>query len=177
MNIRIWAALAASLCASPGANATQAAEGAPANPYQPLAFLVGHCWRGAFPDGHVPDEHCFSWLYGGKFVGDVHVVDSGGGKQDRGESICVWDSVARQLQYLYIESGGGFSRGTVSAEGDSLVFPAAHYTDNGAEQTYRSRWRRVGADGYDVVTEISENNAWTPGFTVHMRLLGPAPSG
>ncbi len=171
------AALIASLIASLGTGAAPAAEPAVANPHQPLAFLVGHCWRGAFPEGQVTDKHCFSWIYDGRFVRDLHVVDRGGGQQDRGESIYLWDTAARQLQYLYIESAGGFSRGTVSAEGDTLVFPPTHYTENGAERTYRSRWRRVGADAYDVVTEFSVKNAWTPGFTVHMRLVGPSPSG
>jgi hypothetical protein len=31
-------------------------------------------WRGAFPDGKATDERCFSWIYGGKFVRDEHVV-------------------------------------------------------------------------------------------------------
>src|SRR5207344_2011873 len=86
------------------------------SPYQPLAFLIGHCWIGTFPDSEVTDKHCFSWVYGDKFVRDQHVVHRANGKpDDRGESIYLWDSAARQLQYLYIESGGGFSRGTVAA--------------------------------------------------------------
>jgi len=138
--------------------------------YRPLAFLVGPCWRGTFPDGKVTDEHCFSWLYGGKFVRDQHVVHRGAGQaDDLGESIYLWDSAARQLQYLYIESAGGFSRGAVSAEGDALVFPPTHYRENGAEQSYRSRWQRSGDKAYEVVTEFLVKGRWTPGFTVHMQ--------
>ena len=47
-----------------GAAVATTADRAP-SPYQPLAFLVGHCWRGTFPGGKVTDEHCFSWVYGG----------------------------------------------------------------------------------------------------------------
>jgi hypothetical protein len=142
----------------------------PESAYRPLAFLVGHCWRGTFPDGKVTDEHCFSWVYGGKFVRDQHVVHRGAGQaDDLGESIYLWDSAARQLQYLYIESAGGFSRGAVSAEGDALVFPPTHYLENGAEQTYRSRWQRSGDKAYEVVTEFLVKGRWTPGFTVHMQ--------
>jgi len=33
-------------------------------------------------------EHCFSWIYGGKFVRDEHVVHRGAGRPDDfGESI------------------------------------------------------------------------------------------
>ena len=46
----------------------------PASPYQPLSFLVGYCWKGTFADGKVTDEHCFTWVYGGKFVRDQRVV-------------------------------------------------------------------------------------------------------
>ena len=143
------------------------------SPYQPLAFLIGHCWKGTFPNSEVTDEHCFSWVYGDKFVRDQHVVHRASGKpDDRGESIYLWDTGARELQYLYIESGGGFSRGTVAAAADALVFPPTHYSEGGVQQVYRSRWQRSGADAYDVITEFQVKGTWTPGFTLHMRQVG-----
>jgi hypothetical protein len=60
---------------------------APPAPYQPLAFLVGHCWQGTFPDGKATDGHCFSWIYGSKFVRDEHVVHSGDGHPDGSVSV------------------------------------------------------------------------------------------
>jgi len=81
-----WTAAAAILLAG---MAMAAPAEAPPAPYQPLAFLVGHCWKGTFPDGKATDEHCFSWIYGGKFVRDEHVVHRGEGHADGlGESIC-----------------------------------------------------------------------------------------
>jgi hypothetical protein len=151
---------------------TAAAPGAP-SPYAPLAFLIGHCWKGTFPGGAVTDVHCFSWVYGDKFVRDRHVVHRGPGREDQGESLYLWDAASSQLQYLYIESAGGFSRGTVSREADVLVFPPSHYTENGEEQTYRSRWQRSGEHAYEVITEFSLKGAWTPGFRVHMQELPP----
>jgi len=142
---------------------------APPSPYQPLAFLVGHCWKGTFPDGKATDEHCFSWIYGGKFVRDEHVVHGEGHPDGFGESIYVWDPASRQLQYLYIESAGGFSRGAVSGEGDALVFPPSSYLEKGQTQTYRSRWQPAGQDAYDVVTEFQVQERWVPGFKLHMQ--------
>ena len=81
--------------------------------YQPLAFLAGHCWKGAFPDGKQTDEHCFTWIYGGRFLRDRHTVRAEGKPDALGESIYFWNTSARQLEYLYIESDGGFSRGPV----------------------------------------------------------------
>jgi hypothetical protein len=162
------AALAGASFASP------AAEPAP-SPFQPLAFLVGHCWRGTFPNSQVTDEHCFSWVYDGKFVRDQHRVHHGAGKaDDLGESIYMWDATARQLQYLYIESDGGFSRGTAAGEGHALVFPPTTLTEDGHAQTYRSRWEQAGADAYDVVTEFLVKGEWQPGFSVHMQLVPAA---
>src|ERR1700730_15455766 len=119
---------------------------APPAPYQPVPLLVGHCWKGTFPDGKATDEHCFSWIYGGKFVRDEHVVHRGEGHPDGlGESIYVWDAASQQLQYLYIESAGGFSRGTVSGEGDALVFPPTSYLEKGETQTYRQSLAACGS--------------------------------
>ena len=154
------------------ATAVPALAAAPTAPYQPLGFLVGHCWKGTFADGKVTDEHCFSWIYGGKFVRDEHVVHRDGAPDGFGESIYVWDAAAGRLEYLYIESAGGYSRGTVTTDGDALVFPAAGYRENGAEQVYRSRWQRAGADAYDVTTEFQARGQWVPGFSAHMRRQG-----
>ena len=161
-----WTAAAAALLAS--VSMPSISQTPPA--YQPLAFLVGHCWKGTFPDGKVTDQHCFSWIYGGKFVRDEHVVHRGEGRPDAfGESIYLWDASAKQLQYLYIESAGGYSRGTVSAEGDALVFPATSHLEGGQTQIYRARWQRAGGDAYAVVTEFQEKGRWVPGFTLHMQ--------
>jgi hypothetical protein len=161
------AALAAGLSMTATGPATASAPAA----YQPLAFLIGHCWKGTSANGTVSDEHCFSWIYGGKFVRDEHVVHRADGEPDAfGESIYLWDAESGQLQYLYIESAGGFSRGTVSGgEAGTLVFPPTTYTEKGQTQTYRSRWQRVGSDAYDVVTEFRDGDRWVPGFTLRMQ--------
>jgi hypothetical protein len=136
--------------------------------YQPLAFLAGHCWKGSFPDGHQTDEHCFSWIYDGKFLRDRHTVRSEGHADSLGESIYFWDSSANQVQYLYIESGGGFSRGPVSTDQEALVFPDTNYVEAGKTQVYRSRWQRRGDSAYDVVTEFRGKDGWVAGFKLHM---------
>src|SRR5215469_3544602 len=121
-------ALAASL-APPAAGPATAAPAA-SDPYQPLAFLIGHCWKGAFAgDARTTDEHCFSRIYGGKFVRDEHVVHREGRPDAFGESIYTWDPASGRLEYLYIESAGGFLRGTVTAEEGALVFPAAGFVE------------------------------------------------
>ena len=164
MNTRPASVLALLLLPAAGTPAA-----APPSPFEPLGFLVGHCWKGTFPDGQATDEHCFSWIYGGKFLRDEHVVQRSGRPDGFGESIYLWDEAAGQLEYLYIESAGGYSRGNVVREGEALLFPPAHYREHGQEQTYRSRWQRTGADAYEVVTEFQVQERWVPGFTLHMQ--------
>ena len=174
MNNKIRTAALLALSVPLAALSARAAPAPLPSPYEPLAFLIGHCWKGSFPDGAASDEHCFSWIYGGRFVRDEHVVHREGRPDGFGESIYLWDAAARELQYLYIESDGGFSRGTVAAEGDTLVFPAAHYVEKGSEQTYRSRWRHVAPGAYEVVTEFQVKERWVPGFTLRMQQVGAA---
>ena len=145
--------------------------------YQPLAFLADHCWTGAFPGGRT-DEHCFTWIYDGKFLRDQHTVRAEGKPDALGESIYFWDSAAKRLEYLYIESDGGFSRGPVSIDNEGLVFPDTSLVENGKAIVYRSRWLRSGATAYDVVTEFKSKDGWAPGFKIHMGQSGAAkPSG
>jgi hypothetical protein len=169
------------LAAAGSALMAQAAPPAPTpatSPYQPLAFLIGHCWLGTFPGGAVTDEHCFSWVYGDKFVRDRHVVHKGAGREDQlGESLYMWDASHAQLRYLYIESAGGFSQGAVKSSGDTLVFPPTHYAEDGQEQIYRSRWQRAGEHGYDVITEFQVKGVWTPGFSMHMQQVDKPATG
>jgi hypothetical protein len=136
--------------------------------YQPLAFLVGHCWKGTLPGGKKTDEHCFSSIYGGKFLRDRHTVHASGRADSFGESIYFWNSIAKRIEYLYIESDGGYSQGTVSMDDASLVFPPTDYVEDGKTQTYRSRWQRSGETEYEVVTEFRGTDGWVPGFKVHM---------
>ena len=145
--------------------------------YQPLAFLADHCWKGAFPGGGT-DEHCFTWVYDGKFLRDRHIVRSKGKPDALGESIYFWNSAAKQLEYLYIENDGGFSRGPVAIDNEGLLFPDTRFVENGKTVVYRSRWQRNGATAYDVVTEFKSKDGWVPGFKVHMEQGGaPEPTG
>jgi hypothetical protein len=151
--------------------ASFAAHAATANaPYEPLAFLVGHCWSGTLPNGKQSDRHCFKWIYDQKFIRDEHVV-TGDGPDRPGESIYFWNAASKTLEYLYIESGGGSSKGTVVSEGNTLVFPVTSYVEDGKKITYRSRWVRTGDDSYDVVTEFRGVHRWTPGFSFQMHRL------
>ena len=91
-----------------------AAEPQPQPAFQPLAFLVGHCWKGTFPDGKQTDEHCFQWVYGGRYLRDVHTLRAPGRPDHVGESVYYVDPSSKKIRYLYFEDTGGISHGNVS---------------------------------------------------------------
>jgi hypothetical protein len=139
-------------------------------PFEPLTFLADHCWKGIFPGGKVSDEHCFSWMYGGKFLRDRHTLHAEGRADGLGESMYFWDPAAHKLRYLYLESGGGYAEGEVAPEADALVFPETALVGAAGRQVYRSRWQRSGTQAYDVLTEFRTPEGWVTGFKVHMEL-------
>lgn len=132
-----------------------AAEPAPAlrKGLEPLAFLAGHCWRGAFKTGEQ-DTHCFEAVYDGQHLRDRHEVKGGKGIY-RGETIYSFDGKA--ATFTYWNSQGGVSRGTMRPEGDRLDFGDESYTDpNGRRIFISTHWRRVGDDAYETVTVSPE---------------------
>lgn len=139
--------------------------------YQPLAFLAGHCWKGTFPDGKQTDEHCFSWIYDGRFLRDMHTLRADGRPDYLGETVYFWDPEKKRVEYLYIENQGGFSRGIMSSEGGTLVFPQTEYVEDGKPMFYRSRWQPAGPLAYDVLTEFKSKEGWVMGFKVHMEQI------
>jgi len=146
------------------------ADAAPAEAFKPMAFLAGHCWKGAFPNKPLTEEHCFEWVYDGRFLRDRHKVRGDGQPDYLGETIYYWDAAAKQIQFLYIENQGGVSKGSVAAANDGLVFPPASYVDDeGQEQTYRSHWQRNGDGAYEAVNEFKTKDGWVVAWKVLMQ--------
>jgi hypothetical protein len=138
------------------------------DPFQPFAFLAGHCFKGELANGKDVDEHCFSWLYGGKALRDTHVVRGSGHADYMGETTYYWDSSARRIEYLYIENEGGVMRGSVEPAEGALVFPAADFVEDGAVLRIRVRWTRLADGGYEVWSEKQDKDSWTTMFRLKM---------
>lgn len=121
---------------------------------EPLAFLVGHCWRGEFPKSGEQDTHCFDAVYDGQHVRDRHEV-TGGKRVYKGETLYSFDGKA--TSFTYWNSQGGVSRGTMRPHADRLDFGDESYTDpNGRRISLATHWRRVGGDAYEAVTVSPE---------------------
>jgi hypothetical protein len=135
---------------------------------KPMAFLAGHCWKGTFPDGKATDEHCFSWMYGGRVLRDTHTVRRTGQPDGVGESTYYVDSAGNHVDFLYIESSGGFSRGTVESLPEALLFPDTKYISDGEALIYRARWTRQDDRAYEAWSEAQTDKGWATMFKLVM---------
>ncbi len=135
---------------------------------EPIAFLVGHCWRGEFPEGRGVDTHCFEPVYGGQHVRDRHEVTSARGTY-AGETFYSANPDGG-VDFVYFNSLGGVSRGTMRGEPGRLDFGAESYRGaDGREIELLVSWHRVGEDGYRVVTR-SEDMPSANGEILYRRL-------
>ena len=131
---------------------------------QPLAFLVGSCWSGTQPKGTI-DTHCFSPVYGGYFIRDVHEV-TGSPKPYAGESLYHWDATQKQVRYTYYNSIGGVSVGTMQVEDGRLVFPESYESKDGKRIEMRSVWTQEGPDTFTAKTDVRTGDSWKEQFRV-----------
>jgi len=139
---------------------TFGAAAEPIDALKPMAFLAGSCWKGEFPDRKQSDEHCFTWMYDGKALRDVHTVRAPGRPDYVGETTYFWDSASKRVEYLYVENHGGISRGTVDTSTSGVLqFPPAQYVADGQTLTYRARWTIAGA-AYEAWNETQGKDGW-----------------
>ena len=158
------------LTAAPAAATTSPA------PLQPLAFLVGSCWRGDFPGGRVTDTHCFTRAVGGAFVRDRHVV-AGAPQAYAGESLYRWDPAGREIRFAYYSSDGAYGAGAVVANARGLSFPEQAYIGpDGAGTTIRSTWTREGSDAVLVVNEERGPAGWHEMWRMRWTRVSAAPA-
>jgi hypothetical protein len=124
---------------------------------EPLAFLAGSCWKGTFTGRAVTDEHCFTWIYNGRFLRDHHVVV---GNRDpyEGETTYAWDAGLKQIVYWYIALPGFHSHGNVEPSDGALVFHDNLRTADAKQLS--TTWTRNGNDAYTVrVEELSDGKS------------------
>jgi hypothetical protein len=148
--------------------AIQTVHAAPAEALKPMAFLAGHCWKGEFPGSKQTDEHCFQWAQEGHSLRDIHTVRTPGKPDYVGETIYYYDWSAKVVSYLYVENGGGFSRGTMKPTTTGLEFPETQYIANGVTLPYRVQWT-VGADSYEAFSEMYVKDKWVTQFKMVLK--------
>jgi hypothetical protein len=146
-----------------GRAGTEAPE---AGNFQPMAFLVGSCWKGTFPDGKSTDEHCYEWVWGGKFVRDRHVVKSARPDYE-GETLFAWDAPRKQIVFWYFSNQGFYTTGALEPRNGELVIPETVVGEKTQER--KTVIRPNGADSYTVRSEMKEASGWKEQWTMELK--------
>jgi hypothetical protein len=137
------------------------AHAAEDSPFAPFEFLAGYCWSGEFPGTAAVDTHCFSWVYGGKHLRDVHVVKSEG-PDYRGETIYSVDGSTGDVIFRYWNSLGGVSDGRMVFENGAIVSAGEEYVgEDGKARTFRSSLRQLDETHYEARTEELVDGGWS----------------
>ena len=139
---------------------------------QPLAFLVGSCWRASLLDGRATDTRCYTSMLAGRFVRERHSL-SGVGYS--GESIFRWDPAARQIRSAYYSSEGVHLGATLTGTESGLTIEAGYPLPQGVTARARATWTRDGPDAFVVASEIGEGDGWRPAGTVRFERVSAAP--
>ena len=157
--------------------AMQAAGAAPpsvlAAELQPLAPLVGSCWRATFPGDTSTDTHCYTAMLVGRYIRDVHVV-AGGPSVYSGETIYRWDTQARRIRFDYYASDGGYSSGFADPTPSGFDFPSDYVGGDGSTLTMRTVQTASG-DGYSRTTSARQpDGSWREMWTLRFTRVGAA---
>ncbi|WP_395613835.1 hypothetical protein [Allosphingosinicella sp.] len=157
--------------------AMQAASAAPppalAAQLQPLASMVGSCWRATFPNSTRTDTHCYTAMLGGRYVRDVHVV-AGGPAPYGGESIYRWDPQTRRIRYDYYASDGGYSSGYAEPTPTGISFPEEIYFGGDGQAMVLRTVQTGSGEAYTRTTSARQGEAWREMFTLRFTRVGPA---
>jgi hypothetical protein len=107
-----------------------------------FASLVGQCFAATVAPGTV-DRHCFSTIYEGAHVRDVHTVTANGKAVYRGETI--YSRSGAGLAFTYVNSTGGVGHGTAQVEGRVMNFSGSMIAaPREAPAPIDGRWRIEG---------------------------------
>lgn len=109
--------------------------------------LIGACWTAEIGP-ETRDIHCFSSIFGGAHVRDVHRVEQRRSVVYRGETI--YSRTDGTIVFTYVNSLGGSGQGTAEPSTDGIDFALTmRTTTTSAPALSASSWRWVRG-GYDV---------------------------
>lgn len=155
---------------------TSAALAGPLDGFGWFASLVGSCWRAEFPDGKTRHSQCYTSQFD-RYLRGTAVLSS---EQDgvvserfSGDSLFALDEASGRITYYIWGSNGSHGRHEAYYAGDELVFPVAR-KDDPAVTSYRSVWRRIDAETFEVRRETPDGDGWNTELTVVYRKVGAA---
>jgi hypothetical protein len=146
---------------------THAAAAPPLSKFGWFADMVGSCWVGTFPDGKTRHSHCYTTQFD-RFIRGTATLAVDGTDKFAGDSVFAWDEKEQRIVYYIWASDGSHRSHEARYAGDELAFPIYSQKDPG-KVLYRSVWRRIGADSFQVRREVPEGSGWKTELTVVYR--------
>jgi hypothetical protein len=139
--------------------------------------LAGACWTGTFPDGKTTHTQCYTRQFD-KFVrGTATLAEQRDGAAQtlfEGDSVFAFDEGTRRIVYYIWGSDGVHRRLEAHYIGDELAFPVESRKQPG-QIAYRSVWRRLGDDAFEVRRERPSASEWNVELRVVYRRISLDP--
>ncbi len=152
----------AGLMAAPTRMAAEVRQQAPAaDPLAVMEPFVGRDWIAKFPTGGLTDTQHYEWMFGRKFLRNVHHVrDAAGHVVYEGETIYGFDAATAAIRWWYFNATGGYIDGTVVEEADgTLLFEGVNHA--GKQQTAKVRSTSCfEEDGFTSTTWFWRDGDW-----------------
>lgn len=159
------------LCLSMLAAVPRAAEGEAANasdpvsdPFEPMAFVIGHCWDGTLGGGSLAESHCFEWVHEGQLLGHRHTARGDEPVYD-GTTHFAWNPEEGRLVFLHASEQGIFSSGSVEVVDGVVAFPQRMVTPGGVREL-KAVWSRPAENRYTVTVHERIEGDWQELFAV-----------
>lgn len=109
--------------------------------------ILGYCFSAAMGPG-LTDTHCFTSVYDGAHVRDVHVVSQDGAPVYQGETL--YSNAPGGLVFVYINSDGGFGTGKGRVQGNVMSYDMTmRATAEAKDKPLTGSWR-IREDGFDA---------------------------
>jgi hypothetical protein len=149
---------------------------APASPLAPIAFFTAHEWDAKLPDspeGKKMSIHArFAWAENRQAIriSNQFVID--GKPTPYIDGLYFWNPEKRAIMFVYSDSQGSLSEGTVRLEDGKLVHEFREIHPDGKIDTFVARVTPHGTDSWDNAIFASKAGALTP--QVQVQYL-PAP--
>jgi hypothetical protein len=143
------------------------AAGSASDVLSPFEPLVGTVWVASFPGSEMIDEQEFEWVFGGKFLRNVHrVKNAEGSVVYEGETIYAWDVTTQTVVWWYWNSTGGYVTGTLEKTTDGWAFEGANHARPPQPERVRGLFRLGSAGEWHSVQYFEGEDGWEERFTM-----------
>jgi hypothetical protein len=130
-----------------------------------FAALCGRTFVAPFPDGDLTDTQTFAWMLGGHFVRNRHTVSNAEGKVlYEGETVYTVDARSGDVVWWYWNTTGGYVVGTLTVEGERVVFEGENHAPEGQPVRVRGAWEQISAEGLVSTSYFEEEGGWRERF-------------